>query len=147
MRVSQKIIISALLAILAATGVAYLVVAMDEYSDYKELADMGIKGETAEKVFEVAFFVGSAAVYFGLCGLIYKSGKTRRFPHVMAIVVSVALILAYIASRTVGVPVVGIEYYVGKTDIVIKVLQIVVIGLSAFAIYNMKEKRVMTKVN
>jgi len=147
MKLSQKIIICSLLAILAATGVAYLVVAMDEYNDYKELADMGIKGETAEKVFEVAFFVGSAAVYFGLCGWIYKSGKTRRFPHVVAIVVSVVLILAYIASRTVGVPVVGIEYYVGKTDIVIKILQIVVIGLSAFAIYNMKEKHAITKVN
>ena len=64
----------------------------------------------------------------------------------MAIAVSVALILAYIASRTVGVPVVEIEYYVGKTDMVIKVLQIVVIGLSAFAIYNMKEKHVIAKV-
>lgn len=56
--------------------------------------------------------------------------------------ISVALILAYLASRTVGVPVVGIDYYVGRLDIITKILQVIVIGLSVFAIYNMKRHMV-----
>jgi hypothetical protein len=55
--------------------------------------------------------------------------------------VSAFLIVAYVASRTVGVPIVGVEYYVGRLDIVAKVLQAIVIGLSFVAILNMKKQQ------
>ena len=55
-----------------------------------------------------------------------------------AILVSVALISTYIASRTVGVPIVGVELYVGRLDMISKIMQIVVIGLSIVAIYRIK---------
>ena len=55
-----------------------------------------------------------------------------------ATVVSVALIVTYIASRTVGVPIVGVEYYVGKLDMISKIMQIVVIALSIAIMYRIK---------
>jgi len=142
MKINQKIIVYSLSVFLVATGIVYLMVAYDEYSDFKELSDMGIKGETTEKQFEMAFFTVSAIIYFGLCAWVVRSGETQRLPHYITIVISVALILAYLASRTVGVPVVGIDYYVGRLDIITKILQVIVIGLSVFAIYNMKRHMV-----
>jgi len=63
MKVNQKIIVYSLSAFLVATGIVYFMVANGEYQDFKELIDLGIKGETAEKQFEMTFFI--------VCGIIY----------------------------------------------------------------------------
>jgi hypothetical protein len=68
-----------------------------------------------------------------------KTRFIKKSPYIAAIVVSVALILTYIASRTVGVPVVGVEYYVGKLDMVSKILQVVVIALSFVGLYKIQQ--------
>src|SRR5918912_3637973 len=144
MKVNQRtIIICSLSAVLVASGIAYILVANSEYSDYKDLASVGVKGgEVAEKQFEISFFIIAAAIYFGLCVWVLKSKeKRRKAPFIASIAVSAFLIVAYIASRTVGVPIVGVEYYVGRLDIVAKVLQAIVIGLSFFAILNMKKQQ------
>ena len=49
------------------------------------------------------------------------------------------MIVAYAGSRTIRVPIVGVEYYVGRLDIVAKVLQAIAIGLSFVAIRTMKK--------
>jgi hypothetical protein len=46
----------------------------------------------------------------------------------------------YIASRTIGVPVVGIEYYVGKIDVVSKILQAAIIGLAGYLIFAIRSE-------
>jgi hypothetical protein len=56
------------------------------------------------------------------------------------IAVSAFLIVAYIASRTLGVPIVGVEYYVGRLDILTKIFQAIVIGLSCVVIISMKKQ-------
>ncbi len=115
-------------------------VAHSEYQDYKELVDMGIKGETAEKQFEMTFFSVTGIIYFALGIWIYKSRNNNSLiPFIISIIISAVLILLYIASRTIGVPIIGIEYYVGRMDIISKILQVIVIGLSAFGIYNIKK--------
>jgi hypothetical protein len=148
MKINQRTIIYSLSAVLIASGVAYLMVANSEYSDYKELASLGIKGETTEKQFEISFFIVAAAIYFGLCAWVLKSKESRKkLPYTASIVISAFLIAAYIASRTVGVPIVGVEYYVGRLDILSKVLQVIVIGLSCFAIHNMKKQSIAQKID
>ncbi len=137
------IIIYSLSAVLVASGIAYLLVTNSEYSDYRDLASVGMKGnEIAEKQFEISFFIVAAAIYFGLCTWVLKSRNNRRkkIPYIASIAVSAFLIVAYIASRTVGVPIVGVEYYVGRLDILTKILQGMVIGLSCVAITNMKKQ-------
>ena len=49
-----------------------------------------------------------------------------------------SIISTYIASRTVGVPIVGVELYIGKLDMISKIMQIMVISLSVVAMYNIK---------
>ena len=49
------------------------------------------------------------------------------------------LIVTYAASRTVGVPIIGVEFYVGKYDMITKVLQGIIIAVSGYLIY-----RIMT---
>jgi hypothetical protein len=44
------------------------------------------------------------------------------------------LIATYAASRTIGVPIVGVEYYIGKLDMVSKVLEVIMIGISVYLI-------------
>ena len=131
-------IIYSLSAVLVASGIAYLLVANSEYSDYKDLASVGMKAnEIAEKQFEISFFIVAAAIYFGLCTWVLKSRNNRRrkVPYIASIAVSAFLIVAYIASRTVGVPIVGVEY--GRLDILTKIFQDIVFGLSCVAIISM----------
>ncbi len=70
-----------------------------------------------------------------------KAGGRKRLPYIDSIAVSVALIITYIASRTVGVPLIGVvEYNVGRLDMISKILQVIVIGISGFALFNMKKQ-------
>lgn len=126
------------MGLLVSIGVVYCLVANSEYEDSKELDKMGIKGETAEKHFEATFFVSTALVNFILAGLIIKSSR-NLVPYLVTAGISAALIVIYVASRTVGVPVVGVEFYVGRLDIISKVLQVIVIILSGFAIYHIRK--------
>jgi hypothetical protein len=70
-------------------------------------------------------------------------------PYSILIVLSTILIITYAASRTVGVPVIGIEFYIGKYDMITKVLQGVIIALSGYLIYRImmgnKQEEIITK--
>jgi hypothetical protein len=137
---NQKIIAYVLCAFLIATAIVYFLVAHGEYTDLMELLSYGIEGETQEKQVEIVLFVGSGIVYLGLFAWVLKAGRRKRLPYIASIAVAVALIVTYIASRTVGVPIVGVEYYVGRLDVISKILQVIVIGISGYALFNMKKE-------
>jgi len=147
MKVNQKIIVYSLSAFLVATGIVYFMVANGEYQDFKELIDLGIKGETAEKQFEMTFFIVSGIIYLGIVVWFLKLGKTKEYPFIACVIVSAVLIVIYVASRTIGVPIVGTEYYIGKLDILSKVFQAIVIGLSGLAIYDTSRLSIIKKIN
>ena len=132
------LIVYVLCGFLAATGIVYFIVAYGEYTDWMELLSFGIHDETTEKQVEITLFVISGLIYFGIIIWLIKTRFIKKSPYLAATVVSVALILTYIASRTVGVPIVGIEYYVGKLDMISKFMQIVVIALSIAIMYRIK---------
>jgi len=93
--------------------IVYFLVANSEYQDSKELSDMGIKGEVSEKHFETSFFISSCLVNLVLAGLIIKLDRSI-VPYLATTGISAGLIVIYVASRTIGVPVVGVEYYIGR---------------------------------
>ena len=132
------LIVYALCGILIATGIAYFFVAYGEYTDWMELLSFGIHDETTEKQVEITLFVISGLIYFGIIVWLIKTRFIKKSPYLAATVVSVALILTYIASRTVGVPIVGVEYYVGKLDMISKFMQIMVITLSIAIMYRIR---------
>lgn len=129
------IIVYILCGILAVTGIVYFLVAYGEYEDWVELLSFGIQDETTEKQVEISLFIISGLIYFGIVIWLVKTRFIKKSPYIAAILVSVVLILTYIASRTVGVPIVGVEYYVGKLDMISKILQVVVIALSVVGLY------------
>ena len=132
------LIIYALCGILAITGIVYFLVAYGEYTDWMELLNFGIHDETTEKQVEITLFIVSGLIYFGLILWLIRTRFIKKLPYMTAILVSVALISTYIASRTVGVPIVGVELYIGKLDMISKIMQIMVISLSVVAMYKIK---------
>ena len=132
------IIVYALCGFLVATGIVYFLVAYGEYTDWMELLNFGIQDETTEKQVEITLFITSGLIYLGLVLWLIKTRFMKKSPYIAAIVVSVALIITYAASRTVGVPIVGVELYVGKLDVISKIMQVLVIALSIVALYKIK---------
>ena len=132
------LIVYALCGILVATGIVYFLVAYGEYTDWVELLNFGIHDETTEKQVEITLFITSGLIYLGLVLWLIKTRFMKKSPYIAAIVVSVALIITYAASRTVGVPIVGVELYVGKLDVISKIMQVLVIALSIVALYKIK---------
>ena len=133
------LIIYALCGFMAATGIVYFLVAYGEYTDWMELLNFGIQDETTEKQVEITLFVISGLIYFAIIFWLIKTRYIKKSPYITAIMVSVVLIITYVASRTVGVPIVGVEYYVGKLDVISKILQVVVIALSFMGLYKIHQ--------
>ena len=123
-----------LLALMLSTAIVYFMVASQEYSDLLEFLDIGIQGETQEKQVEMTLFIGAGIVYLGLLAWIFKTKLRSKVPYIVVVLVSVVLIVTYAASRTIGVPIVGVEYYIGKLDMVNKVLEVIMIGMSVYLI-------------
>ena len=123
-----------LLALIVSTAVIYFVVASQEYSDLVDFLQVGIQGETQEKQVEMTLFIGAGIVYLGLFVWILKTKISSKIPYIVVAAVSVILIATYAASRTIGVPIVGVEYYIGKLDMVSKALQVIMIGMSVYLI-------------
>ena len=122
-----------------ATAIVYFMVASQEYSDLLEFQQAGIDGETQEKQVEMTLFIGSGLIYIGLFAWIVGAKLRTITPYVVVAGVSVILIATYIASRTVGVPIVGVEYYVGKLDMVSKALQVIIIGLALYLTFTIRK--------
>jgi hypothetical protein len=128
-----------LLVLIVPTAVIYFVVASQEYSDLIEFLDVGIQGETQEKQVEMTLFIGSGIVYLGLFVWILKTKLRSKIPYIAVAAISAILIVTYAASRTIGVPLVGVEYYIGKLDMANKILEVIMIGISVYLIFAVRK--------
>lgn len=135
-----------LLALIVSTAVIYFVVASQEYSDLVDFLQVGIQGETQEKQVEMTLFIGAGIVYLGLFVWILKTKIRSKIPYIVVAAVSVILIATYVASRTIGVPIVGVEYYIGKLDMVSKALQVIMIGMSVYLISMIRKTKIMASI-
>jgi hypothetical protein len=135
-----------LLALMLSTAIVYFMVASQEYSDLLEFLDIGIQGETQEKQVEMTLFIGAGIVYLGLLAWIFKTKLRSRVPYIVVALVSAILIVTYAASRTIGVPLVGVEYYIGKLDIVNKVLEVIIIGTSVYLIFATRKNMIKERI-
>jgi hypothetical protein len=145
----QHLLIYILAAVVLSTSIIYFILASNEYKSLVEFAAEGLDGEISELQIEITLFAGSAIIYLGLLGWILVKKLKSILPYSILIVLSIILIITYAASRTVGVPVIGIEFYIGKYDMITKVLQGVIIALSGYLIYKIKtgnkQEEIITK--
>ena len=135
----QHIIVYILVAVTLSTSIIYFILAYNEYTSLIEFAAEGLEGEIPELQIEIALFAGSGIIYLGLVGWILVKKLQSILPYPILIIISMILIVTYAASRTVGVPIIGVEFYVGKYDMITKVLQGIIIAVSGYLIY-----RIMT---
>ena len=135
----QHIIIYILAAVTLSTAIIYFILAYNEYTSLIEFAAEGLDGEISELQIEIALFAGSGIIYLGVLGWILVKKLKSIFPYPILIIISMILIITYAASRTVGVPIIGVEFYIGKYDMITKVLQGIIIAISGYLIY-----RIMT---
>jgi hypothetical protein len=135
-----------LLALIVSTAIIYFIVASQEYSDLLEFLQVGIQGETQEKQVEMTLFIGAGIVYLGLFVWILKTKLTSKIPYIVVAAISAILIVTYAASRSIGVPLVGVEYYIGKLDIANKVLEVIMIGMSIYLISMIRKTKIMESI-
>ena len=137
---SRDIIVIFILAILIiTTATFYFILAQNEYENLLEFAAEGLVGEIPELQIEVVLFAGSGIVYLGILGWILLKRLKSILPYTTLIIVSLVLIITYAASRTVGVPIIGVEFYIGKYDMITKILQGIIIAISGFLLYEIKK--------
>src|SRR5215212_7339877 len=141
----SSIIMYILLALMLSTAIVYFIVASQEYSDLVDFLQVGIQDETQEKQVEMALFIGAGIVYLGLFVWILKTKLRSKIPYIVVVAISAILIVTYAASRTIGVPLVGVEYYIGKLDIINKVLEVIMIGVSVYLIFAIRKTIIIKK--
>jgi hypothetical protein len=130
--------------ILVAVGAIYLLAAYEEPIEAAEESGEEVEGGgiddvgaamNADTMVQTAFFYIAGVANLGVAGWVIASRKRMSTaPYAVTAIGSAFLIVLYIASRTVSLPVVGIQDDIGTTDIISKILQGIVIGLSVYAI-------------
>jgi hypothetical protein len=137
---NTKLIALAVAGLLAAVGAIYLISAYEEPIEaQEESADEG--GSTADAGMDTGTLVQT--IFFGVAGsanigvaawIIVSRKRMVRTPYVITAAGCAFLIVLYIASRTVNLPIVGIQEDIGTIDILSKVLQSIAAGLSAYMV-------------
>ena len=127
---SRLILVITILA-LSNSGI-YFVTA---YSQMQESSD-------ASSMIETMLFTTTAISYLPLGIWMVKNKLHSRAPYVIASLISLALIGLYIISRTISLPIVGIQEDVGVIDIVSKITQGLIISLSVSLIRNWNKEKI-----
>jgi hypothetical protein len=126
-------------ALMFSTAVVYFVVASQSYSEISKLTSQStidkdalseIMGITNELIFFT--IVGIAYIIVGFW--ILKRKYHSKIPYIVAIAGSAALIVFYIATRTISLPTIGLESDIGIIDTVSKILQGSIIVGSLFVL-------------
>jgi len=137
----SKVLVYILAALVVSTAVVYFYVASGEYSDMIDFIDAGVMGEIQEKQIEMTLFLTTGIGYMVTVIWMLKKKLSSILPYIVLTAGSIAMIGIYIASRTVGVPPIGIEYYIGKMDMTTKVFQVLISGLSVYLICSIQRGR------
>ena len=127
---TQQFILIATILVLSNSGIYF----MTAYSQMKESNDVASQIQTM-------LFTTAAITYLPLGIWMVKNKLHSRAPYVIASLVSVVLIGLYVASRTVPLPIVGIQNDIGMIDILSKITQgaIIVVSVALLSKWN-KEK-------
>lgn len=152
-----------LAALMLTTGILYLTLAYGENKDHqaeaqistaeRESDDAEVKNakNTSESqgfgdVGEVVFFaiIGASYVPIGLWML--KKKAISKKPYAIALIGSVALIAFYVATRTINIPMIGIQDDVGTPDLTAKVLQGTIVVVSAYMLATIARFRKTEKI-
>jgi hypothetical protein len=144
---SFSTIVYVVIALMLSTAVIYFVVASQSYSElFKLTSQSSIDKDALSEIMgitnELMFFtiVGIAYILVGFWMI--KCKYHSKIPYIVAITGSAALIIFYIVTRTVNLPIIGLESDIGMIDTVSKILQGAIIVGSLFVLR--LSKRIVT---
>jgi|SRR5579872_5730650 len=130
---TQQFVLIATILVLSNSGIYF----MTAYSQMKESDDVASQIQTM-------LFTTAAITYLPLGIWMVKNKLHSRAPYVIACLISIALIGLYVVSRTVSLPIVGIQADIGLVDILSKVTQGAIIVVSLMLLRNWNKEK--TKV-
>jgi hypothetical protein len=138
---SMQLAIASVAILMLLTGSVYLFVAVGEIAEGVEEHEAEPDESIEGVLVETALFatVGGAYIPVGLWAI--SSRNSSRTPYFLAIIGSGSLIILYVLSRTVDLPVVGIQDDMGFIDILSKVLQSAIIAASAYIIVEIRKQK------
>jgi uncharacterized membrane protein YiaA len=118
---------------MAACGIIYFVTS---YTQSLEGNDLGSQIQTM-------FFATAGIVYIPLGIWMLRNRLHSRGPYVISILVSIFLMVLYVASRTINLPVVGVQEDIGTVDIITKIIQIGIITISVRLVQELKKEQLL----
>jgi hypothetical protein len=139
---TMQLTIVSLALLMLTTGVVYLVVSIEQTGEVNATYVERNAGESIEGgLIQTVLFatVGGAYIPVGLWAI--SSRHSSKTPYFLALLGSVALIILYILSRTIDLPLVGKQDDVGFIDILSKVLQCAIISISAYIIVAIRREK------
>jgi hypothetical protein len=124
------------------TSALYFIVASQDYSELSQSSagsssnntDSKDEGDTMASVNEIIFFIVVGIAYIAAGIWMAENKYYSKVPYILAAIGSVALIAFYISTRTINIPSVGIQDDVGTIDIISKVLQAAIAGISIYIV-------------
>jgi hypothetical protein len=144
---SLSTIVYIVVALMLSTAAIYFVVASQSYSELSKITSQSsIDKDALSEIMGIA----NELIFFTVVGIAYilvgfwmiKSKYYSKIPYIVAIAGSAALIIFYIATRTVSLPTIGLESDIGIIDTVSKILQGAIIVGSLFVLR--LSKRIVT---
>jgi hypothetical protein len=147
--VSNKsaILVHVIAALMICSGAIYFIVASEDYSELSQSASPpsspGSSTTTESKVDEEdTIATVNEIIFFTVVGVAYTAAGIwmlenkyySKVPYIIAAIGSIALIAFYISTRTISIPSIGIQDDVGTMDILSKVMQAAIAGISIYIV-------------
>ena len=145
--VSNKsaILVYVVSALMISTAAVYFIVASQDYSELSQSASSSDsttstiteskdQGEIIATVNEMVFFIVVGVAYIAAGIWMLENKYYSKMPYIIAIIGSIALIAFYISTRTMNIPSIGVQDDIGTTDILSKVMQAAIAGVSIYIV-------------
>jgi hypothetical protein len=144
--VSNKsaILVYVVSALMISTAAVYFIVASQDYSELSQSASSSDstsittesknQGHIIATVNEMVFFIVVGVAYIAAGIWMLENKYYSKIPYIISIIGSIALIAFYISTRTMNIPSIGVQDDIGTTDILSKVMQAAIAGVSIYIV-------------
>ena len=102
-----------------------------------------LEGNDQGSQIQTMFFATAGIVYIPLGIWMLRNRLHSRGPYVISILVSILLVVLYVVSRTINLPVVGVQKDIGIVDIITKIIQVGIITISVRLVQDLKKEQVL----
>ena len=144
--VSNKsgILVYVVTALMICTSTIYFIAASENYSELSQStlsssssstsAENKDEVDTIATVNEMVFFIVVGIAYVAAGIWMLENKYYSKVPYTIAAIGSIALIAFYVSTRTMNIPSIGLQDDIGTIDILSKVMQAAIAGISIYIV-------------